>query len=243
MAKIKARIAEDQRTTHAYEIKKGDQYWAGKEPYEGLSTGSWKTWLIKSANEFRLPPPSSASSPFWQEQFQQVEEACKNATSQQKEKILFWAGIAPNKKDLTGDWQKIADHYMWDQQISLAKLLFVRSVLAMGIEDAFIVAFDSKYTYWVKRPDMIDNQIKTYLPTPNHPSFPSAHSVVSNTSATILTYFFPAEQKKWESLAQEAGLSRIWCGIHFPIDNQEGTLQGKKVGKAILDRIQKEEIN
>ncbi|WP_407928581.1 phosphatase PAP2 family protein [Alkalihalobacterium elongatum] len=54
--------------------------------------------------------------------------------------------------------------------------------------------------------------------TPKHPAYPSGHATVSGAAAVILSYFFPAESRKIHDIAEEAALSRLYGGIHFPIE-------------------------
>jgi membrane-associated phospholipid phosphatase len=72
--------------------------------------------------------------------------------------------------------------------------------------------------------------------TPKHPSFPSGHSTVAASAATVLSYYFPSDSRKWQKLANEAGQSRIWGGLHFPYDHYAGTELGKKVAEAVLQQ-------
>jgi membrane-associated phospholipid phosphatase len=241
LTKVKARIAEDRRSIKPYEQKKGPQYWVGEKPFYGLSTGSWKPWFLSSGNQFRVFFPPPYESPEWQEQIKLVKKACENITENQKKTIFYWAGIGPGEssQNQNGDWRKIANDYMWSHDAPLRTMLLVRSILAMGVADAGIAVFDSKYTYWTKRPSMRDSTIKIHLPNPNHPSYPAGHSTVSNTAATILSYFFPQERSKWEQLAREAGVSRIWCGIHFPLDIEAGKTLGKNVGRYVVEATEK----
>lgn len=236
LAKLKARLDEENHDTRLYERKIGEEYWSGKSPLIGFSTASWKPWIIKSGNQFRLPPLPSLNDPFWEEQIKAVKEAHRLITAEQKRAVYFWAGIGKGYLQ-TGNWIKMANDYMWNQHVEFSSLLLIRSILAMGIEDSTIAAFDSKYTYWVKRPHMMDDSIHPLVPVPNHPSYPSAHSVVSAASATILTYFFPKAKSLWSDLKKEAGESRIWGGIHFPIDNEAGFALGERVGEAVIRSV------
>ncbi|MGH2374189.1 MAG: phosphatase PAP2 family protein, partial [bacterium] len=109
---------------------------------------------------------------------------------------------------------------------------------AMTIADAVIAVFDSKYTYWVKRPFMMDRSIRTVMPTPNHPSYPAGHSTLSAAAATILSHYFPEATDTWQALAREAGLSRVWGGIHFPMDNEQGLILGDRVAREAIRQLQ-----
>ena len=85
---------------------------------------------------------------------------------------------------------------------------------------------------------MRDPSIHTIMPTPNHPSYPAGHSTLSATAATLLSFYFPENKKKWEELASVASDSRVWGGIHFPIDVKQGLILGHKVGEAVIAKVQ-----
>ena len=57
---------------------------------------------------------------------------------------------------------------------------------------------------------------------PNHPSYPSAHSCFSSSGAEVLGAFFPEERTRLDSLVTEAGLSRMYGGIHYRFDVKAG---------------------
>ena len=64
------------------------------------------------------------------------------------------------------------------------------------------------------------------FPTPNHPSYPAAHRCVSSTAAAALGSLFPRDAQSLQALADEAGRSRIWAGIHFRTDVRVGLKLG-----------------
>ncbi|RUR04420.1 vanadium-dependent haloperoxidase [Legionella sp. km772] len=162
--------------------------------------------------------------------------ALKHISPEQINQVIFWAGN-PSTVTPPGIWLIFANDYMNLHQIELEKALYVRSILAMGIADSVIAVFNSKYTYWVKRPFMREPSIHTIMPTPNHPSYPAGHSTLSATAETLLSYFFPENSAKWKNLASIASEGRVWGGIHFPIDVEQGGLLGDKVGEAIISQL------
>lgn len=226
------RFIEEQSRIHPLILKEKGGGWIGKIPYHGLEIPTWKPWKLKAANQFRLKSPPSDEE-FWKEQLLQVKLEMHQATEKQKERIIYWAGMP---SPLEGNWVMITNKYMAENSTSFATQLNVRDALARVIVDSTIAAFDSKYTYLIKRPNMIDPELKTYIPTPNHPSFPSAHSTVSAAVVEVLNHYFPENKAEWEQLLEEAGMSRIWAGIHFPIDHKEGMALGKKVGQNLLHK-------
>jgi membrane-associated phospholipid phosphatase len=102
--------------------------------------------------------------------------------------------------------------------------------MGIAIADAEIAAWDGKYAYWTARPITVDPDLDVQFSTPPFPSYPSAHSTVSNAAAVVLAHLFPDEELDLLALATEAAASRAWGGIHFPIDNDAGQLLGRQVG-------------
>jgi hypothetical protein len=121
--------------------------------------------------------------------------------------------------------------------------------------DAGIAIADAKYTYLVWRPVTVirlggdgsrpDPAWTPLLDTPNHPSYISGHSGFSGAAAAVLTARFGARPFSFESAsvpgvtrrftsfqqaAEEAAISRVYGGIHFPFDNADGLATGRQVG-------------
>lgn len=231
LEKLKVRIKEDKAQEKPYAMKTGANYWAGTVPHFGQSFGSWKTWVIKTSSQFRAPNPPTEEE--WQLQLSEVKKARAEITEEQKKAVVFWAG-GPGTITPPGLWLDAANNYMWEHNIPLEKELLVRSTLAMATADSIAAVFDSKYTYAQKRPFMRDHTIQTVMPTPNHPSYPAGHSAISGAAAVVLDHYFPENAKQWNSMADEASLSRVWGGIHFPIDTKTGMDQGRSIGKTAV---------
>ena len=69
---------------------------------------------------------------------------------------------------------------------------------------------------------------------PNFPSYPSNHSVFSAARAEMLAYLFPDRAAQARGLGREASESRIWAGIHFPIDVESGWQLGQSVARKFI---------
>lgn len=99
-----------------------------------------------------------------------------------------------------------------------------------------VACWDGKYTYWAIRPFQLDPDVRTLFPTPNHPSYPAAHACQSGANATILSYLFPSEASRFTAMAEQAGESRIWAGIHYRSDVVAGFELARKVAGAVIQR-------
>lgn len=228
---IRSRFVEEQSHIHSIKIHLFKDSWKGKSPYFGLRIPTMQPWSLTKASEFKNRTPPPPQDPFWQKQLAEVKRSMEQVTPEQKKQILFWAGMSPPG---SGDFKDIVEKYMAEKNVPLEKRFEVRALVASTIVDAFLSIFFNKYLYLVRRPDMLDPNLKTYIPTPNFPSYPAGHSGVSAAVKVVLNDYFPENQQEWERMAEECGMSRIWAGIHFPIDHKEGKALGLKVGQASL---------
>ncbi len=233
IAKVKARIEEDRQTRKPAEHKEGDRYWkwTGDKYIDG------KTWLIESADQFDVPKYFEPGSEEEKEQIQMVKQAVLNITDEQRMAALRWAG-GLGTKTVPGHWFYIFDMYMEkDERINLEDMLFKRSILQMIVGDASLALNHWKYTYLEKRPFQRlkeDDPALTIFPTPNAPSYPSNSMTIATAASNILTYYFPENKDTWENIVIEIGNSRIWGGIHFPRDIEQGRILGEKAASEVI---------
>jgi hypothetical protein len=83
---------------------------------------------------------------------------------------------------------------------------------------------------------MVDPTIATVFVTPNHPSYPSAHSCASGATGAVLGRLFPRDAGYFNGLADEAGEARIMGGIHFRTDCEVGLQLGRQVADVVWAR-------
>jgi membrane-associated phospholipid phosphatase len=100
--------------------------------------------------------------------------------------------------------------------------------------DAFIASQDGKFAYWYIRPHQLDPGIVPLFPVPNFPSYPSNHLTFSAARSEMLAYLFPTRADFVRALGKEAGDSRIWAGIHYPMDNVAGVQLGRSVAQVFI---------
>ncbi len=116
------------------------------------------------------------------------------------------------------------------------------ALLNIATHDALTACWDAKYTYWDMRPFQLDPEFSPLFTTPNHPSYPSAHSCLSTAAANTLAYLFPPNAADVIALAHEAGQARVWGGIHFRSDIVAGEALGKSVADAVIARAMMDDI-
>lgn len=144
---------------------------------------------------------------------------------------------------------------------SFDETLHIYTMVSVGLMDAFICCWDEKYRSNRIRPETairkyIDVKWMPLIQTPPFPEYLSGHSVISASSAAILTHFFgdhfnytdnvevryglPARSfNSFREAAKEAAVSRFYGGIHFMDAVDNGFQQGEKVGEWVLGKLQK----
>lgn len=233
-SKIEKRFLFEENHLKEYPSPIGPNHW-NENPPIGRRIGSCMKWLLTSLEEVKAAVPPKSDSIIWVYGIEQIIYEQTHLTAEQRELIKYWAGdFGPE----SGNWFAIVNRELGNKQLSLSDFLLIRAVFAMGFIDAMIAAFDSKYTFWVMRPTMKSKKIHPLIPVPKHPSYPSAHSVTSSATAGILAHFFPNEKEKYQALAIQAGNTRIWGGLHYVYDHEEGLIQGEKVANEVIKKIQ-----
>ena len=93
-----------------------------------------------------------------------------------------------------------------------------------------------------------------FLQTPPFPDYPSGHSAITASAATVLTSEFGENfafqdtsdlryigmQRHFNSFAEaaaEASISRVYGGIHYRFSVDEGAVIGKNVGDLIVRKL------
>jgi hypothetical protein len=143
------------------------------------------------------------------------------------------------------------------QSLDMGALTYVK--VGLAIYDASVVLFTNKYQFNLIRPvtyikAYIDPSWSTYVPTPNHPEFPSGHSTTGGGALTMMSNIFgedfhitlhtydylnyPARSyTSFTQLSNEISDSRFYGGLHYRATLAKSTEQGKKVAENILANV------
>ena len=116
----------------------------------------------------------------------------------------------------------------------------VYTYVAQAMYDATVATWESKYFYNRARPSKLDHNLPTALPVPNSPSYPSEHAATAQAAAAVLAYFLPAEAQTFQSMAEEAGWSRVLAGLQYPSDYYAGLALGKAVAQEVIAKAQQD---
>jgi hypothetical protein len=141
------------------------------------------------------------------------------------------------------------------QHASLAQAAEAYARAGIADADALTAIWQAKYQYNLIRPStyirrVIDPAFNPLLGTPPFPEYVSAHSGQSAAVAATLEALFgddvafvdhahdadgfsPRSFDRIFAAAEEAGISRLYAGIHF----QSGNLNGQALGRCVAAKV------
>ena len=217
-------------------------------PVEAFAA-QWRPWIPPSPQRYEPPKTLSPGSGDYHRETAEVLAIASNLTADQKTAALAW-NLEAGSVTPAGVWVKICMeqfdesprgtdvvHTLRFDRVDTA--LSMLSAVSVAMHDAFIACWIVKFRYWSERPitavrRTLDDSFVPQLVTPGFPSYVSGHATVSGAAASVLADFLPHQRQRFASMAAEAAESRLWGGIHFRSDNEEGLKLGTSVGKDIL---------
>ena len=202
------------------------------------------------------PPPTYSEQPgsaFYNEARFDYDVS-KTLTPEQTTIARFWAD-GPGTISGPGHALAIVGEVLAQRGATLADAAEAYARAGIADADALTAIWWAKYRYDLVRPvtyikQVIDPTWTTLLPTPPFPEYVSAHSGQSAAVLTTLETLFgtnvpfddhahdadgfaPRHFDRIFAAAEEAGISRLYAGIHF----QSGNLNGRALGRCVAAKV------
>lgn len=228
------------------------------EPY----WGRLRPFVLKTWSECPVPAPPTYSPDTASALYKNAHEVFDtrgHLSPEQRTIAFYWADNAGESGTPVGHWVSIASQMVSERHLSAEDAARLMVLTSAAQADAFISSWGYKYQYTLIRPRqfirrIIDSTWEPLIPTPPFPEYPSGHSTVSAAAATVLSAFVGDSVAfedstglsigsairrftSFHAAASEAGISRIYGGIHFPYGNVGGQALGNCVGGKVVERL------
>jgi membrane-associated phospholipid phosphatase len=200
--------------------------WTSTNSLRGLYGA--RTFALVSGDQFRPGPPPAFGSPAFNAALQEIRALSDGLTPAQLAIARFWNLNGPAYLNGVASDMIVAHH---KSEREAARVFALANMAGFDVLNA---CFDAKFAYYLIRPSQADPMIKLPIGLPNHPSYPSGHSCITSAYATVLASVFPNESDRLQAMVVEAGLSRMYGGLHYRFDCEVGQQLGRDVAEYVM---------
>jgi hypothetical protein len=203
------------------------------------------------------PPPifsENEGSPFYT-MAKEVYDISLSLSPEQKIIASFWDDNPTGKYiSAFGHWFSILNQTLQLKKPGLMKAANAYLRLGIAMNDAGIGCWKAKYQFNQMRPITFIREVmgldgwNSFIGTPAHPEYAAAHATLSASAAYTLETVFgknhaftdhtytdlgmsPRNYAGFDAAGLEAGLSRLYGGIHYRPSINAGNKMGKKVAE------------
>lgn len=218
-------------------------------------------FVLQRADQFRPGPPPALNTAAYTQAVNQIKSlgqaTSATRTADQTVVAKFWPG------PIWITWNEIAENSALAHHTDLVHTARLFTVLNLSFADTVIAFYDAKYHYSLWRPVTAIREAASAgnpavvadpnwapLLTASDPSYPGAHSAISAAGAAVLSSYFGKHDRikvtsdvlpgvvrtfdSYTAAATEAGLSRIYGGVHYQFDHEAGLTLGRDVANFVL---------
>jgi hypothetical protein len=253
-----------------FTLPTGKGKWMPTPPeYDKTFTPNWGSLRTMVAGSFEkagppvpLPYSEDSSSAFYK-QAKEVFTISQNPTQEQKKIMLFWKELNPGIT-APGHWLNILRQLIEKENLTLDKAVFAYATTGVALNDAWIGCWKTRYQHSLLRPVTYIREVMGHkdwlslLPTPPNPEYTAMFAVMAGAVSTALAEVFvdnytftdhtydeaglgPRTYHSFTAMAREAGVSKIYGGIHYRFSVEAGLQQGRAVaGNVIRLLLQKD---
>ena len=194
--------------------------------------GEMRPFFMTSGDQFRPEGPPAFGSAEYLAALAEVRAFSDNLTPEQLAIAQYWAGTTGSL--VAGFWNAEISDLVVSHHLNERRAAHAFALINMAAMDANIACHDAKYTFWLIRPSQADPAIKTPIGLPNHPSYLSNHACLSGAVGFVAGALFPDQATRLIGMAEEAAESRLYAGIHYRFDKDDGLTVARLVADLAL---------
>lgn len=239
--------------------------------YRPPETSHWglvTPWVLADVDAFLPDGPPELDSERYAEALNEIHAlGGKGSTERTEEQGIiahFWSDFSYTVTP-PGHWNVIAGQATEGRDMPFLEKARLFALLNVTLADAGIVAFRIKYVENFWRPETAiwradedgnpatepDTDWRSFLESPPHPEYVSAHSTFSGSAARLLALALGSDEftftatsdglpgatrtfERFSDAAAEIGMSRLYGGIHYRFSNEDGLATGRKIADHVF---------
>lgn len=262
-----ARLNDGAATPEAYRPLTSPGMYVPTAPVAVPQWSQRKPWLMTGAAQFRPAAPPALNSEQWTRDYNEIKslggKVGSSRSAEQTDAARFWDYSLP------AIYHGVVQSVALAPQRDLARNARLFAAVAQAMDDALIAVFEAKYHYQFWRPvtairngDLDGNDATTRDPSwsslidaPLHPEYPSGHSILASSVATVidadarggalpvLSTSSPTAKgatRRWQRTAdfvREVSDARIHGGIHFRSATDAAEAMGRRIGELAVRQV------
>jgi hypothetical protein len=232
-----------------------------ENPWSGVQFRNLAPFAIADPSVYVGPGPPPLGSPEYMDALNttRVLGGATPADPDKRATYDFWA-LGGKTNQPPGAWLQVAEAVSQSRGLDLADTARLFALESMAMADTVAPTYTTKFVFHSWRPTRAIRTLVDPAWTSRSgsaggtPEYFSGHSTFSSAGATVLAGFFcddavpfslttdptggiPTGTRSYDSFssaAAEAGISRVYGGLHFPFSNQDAAAAGRAVGAEVL---------
>ncbi len=224
-----------------------------------LNAGGWKTILLKRPDTFAVNVPALTNSPAYIAELNEIKDAQRNITGEQKALIKYWsAGAVLRWNEILRElvakynlppYQNPDGTYPFpnaNNPFAYPAFPFANppyaarayAYVSAAQYDALVAAWYYKTLASYNRPApyAVDSSIKALVPKSALPAYPSEDAVIAGATADMMKLLFPTEIAFIQQKLEEEEEYRIVSGANVRSDIVAGEALGRQVAAVFVAR-------
>ncbi|MDQ3720890.1 MAG: phosphatase PAP2 family protein, partial [Actinomycetota bacterium] len=187
--------------------------------------GAWKTWVLESGSDLRVPPPPKAGSAAAKRDGERLKAAIAGRSAREESTARRYG------RDLVvKPWLEQNMRLVSGQAKDVPASSRAYSNTSVAIYDAVVAAMHWKYVYRRRAP-----QGDSLVPRSPDPTYPSEHATIAGAASRVLAYLYPEyPQARLDRDAEDAAQSLVAAGAIYPSDAEAGLELGREVAKRVI---------
>lgn len=200
---------------------------SGGTPVEA-SVGSWKPWVLKAADQIKVPAPPKAGSDVAKAELAEVRELATKRTPQVEAEAHRWSDYPALEPWVKENMKLVSEQ---SKNPPLASRGY--GLVSVAMADAVVSTYHWKDVYKREAPKGTD----PVVPRAAAPSYPDEHAAIAGAASRVLAYLFPERPAaQYDAEAEAAAESRVAAGMNFRSDVDAGLALGRAVADEVIAR-------